>query len=220
MRSRISLIGLAIIFLLLCWGCERKPDELQIILHDINKKFDKINSYDANYYVKNDSTIESYGKISFIKPDILRIDSFAYPGKESMGTLFFDKNYEWWYMPRGHTAIKQKLKASYNPKYRFLSYGIPDRDIISIKYLGRRAKEGLQFIVLEVEVGDKKSRYINKYNFYIDPENGLIHQFSYFDRDSNKNVIQEFKDYKINIPIKEEEIKLNLPKDVFISEIK
>ena len=59
----------------------------------------------------------------------------------------------------------------------------------------------------------------NEYTFLINVKTGCVREFFYHDPRTGKQVVHEFENYRINIPLNKDEIELKLPKDTRITEM-
>lgn len=207
--------------MILCFGCREDNYELEEVINTINKNFDKIDNYVADYSVKEDSHIDAIGKVTYIKPDITRFDDFDYKTRKLRMILFFDNNFEWTYFPQWNEAIKEKLVKKANKKYNFIYHSVTGgEEILSIVYNGKIRAGEAEFFELKVTMGVKDtSASTNVYTFLIDLNTGCVRKFLYNDHKTGKKVIHEFENYKINIPINRQEAELNLPSDARISQV-
>lgn len=217
-RSVILLISLV---MLLCFGCKEHNRELEEVINAINKNFDKINTYIADYSIKEGGDLIFIGKITFVKPDLTRLEVLNPQTKKLQSIIYYDNNLKYLYFPQGKQAIKERLVKKSNKKFNFIYHSVScGEEIISLVYNGK-AKIGQEdFFELTATMGTKgKGALANIYTFLIDANTGCIRKFSYRDHKTGKEVSYEFENYKINVPIDRKKVELILPSDAMITQI-
>lgn len=217
-RSIILLVSLA---MLLCFGCKEDNRELKEIIDTINRNFDQINNYVADYSIKEGDNLIFIGKITFVKPDLNRLDVINPQTKKLQSIIYYNNDLKYLYFPQGKQAIEEKLVKKANDKYNFIYYTVPGaEEILSLVYNGKKKIGDEDFLQLtaNMQSNDKKEP-LNVYKFLINEKTGCIKRFSYRDNKSGKEVVYEFENQKINIPIDKQEIELKLPSDTRITKI-
>lgn len=207
--------------MLLCFGCKKHNHELQEVINVINNNLNKINNYVADYSIKEDAELTFLGEITFVKPDITRIEIVSPQNKNFKTIIYYNNDLKYIYFPHSKQAIKEKLVKKTNKKYNFIYYSVSrGEEILSLAYHGKVTIGQEDFFELIASMGSKGEGALTDINtFLVDIKTGCIREFSYRDHKTGKKVIYEFKNYKINTPITIQEIELKLPKDVRMTEI-
>lgn len=221
MRFKRSVILLISLVMLLCFGCKEHNRELEESINTINKNFDKINNYVADYSIKEGVELTFIGKITFVRPDITRVEIVNSQSNKFKTIIYSNDNLKYMYFPQWNEAIKEKLVKKTNKKYNFIYHSaVNGEEILSLVYNGKIRIGGDDFFEFRATMGSKdKGVPASVYTFLFDIKTGCVKKFSYNDDKTGKEVIHEFENYKINIPINRQEIELNLPDDVRITQI-
>lgn len=221
MGPKKSVILLISLVMLLCSGCKEHNRELEEVISAINKNFNKIDNYIADYSIKEGGDLIFIGKITFVKPDLTRLEVLNPQTKKLQSIIYYDNNLKYLYFPQGNQAIKERLVKKSNKKFNFIYHSVSGgEEILSLEYNGK-AKIGQEdFFELTAIMGSKeKGALPSIYTFIVDVKTGCIRKFSYRDQKTGKEVIYEFENYMINTLINRQEIELNLPNDVRITQI-
>jgi len=216
---RKNVIAFFFICILFAYGCKEQDKNVEKVLFDIQHKFSKIDTFRADYSTIEDDQYDSYGTVVFIGPSIMRFDDYDYQTGELRAILYSDENYEWSYIPKLRMATKQRLEKKQYDKSIY--FAIPSRGIQELKYLGNVERGGKEYFVLEGIVGKEhgENELLEKLKLLVDIETGLTNKIIHYDEEGNEELVQEFSNYEVNIPLCKDDIDLKMPEEVSITEL-
>jgi outer membrane lipoprotein-sorting protein len=225
-RKRLSQAILFISAFLLSFGlfsAEARGQDADELIRAIDDQQRKIVTLAGSFSQKKESSLAkapllSSGAVKFKRPDRVH---FVYTRPEQMEMALEGKTM-WIYYP----VRSQAEKYSFAGNRRVTQYLEPITGIFQKTFL--QAKETYSVTYLGTETGDvhrfrlqpkeeKTRKFLSRVDLWIDKASGAILKFEMLEAGKDR-LLLEFKDLRINPPLKDEELTVRIPPSVRVLE--